>query len=121
MTMLRWNGLALAAALGTIGIGGCTLDPTYTDCFDSSDCEVDEQCFEIATAVSIGEFCSSNCVNDAQCESNLGFFGSCLDPDGAGGICFQECVFDADCFSSSVCVEFTDATGFFNTVCLPDN
>lgn len=121
MRQLKWVasffGLFALAAMAP----GCVVDPTYTSCFDSNDCEVGEECFEISTSVSGGTFCSNECTSDFDCESNLGFAGSCMNPDGVGGICFQECVFDADCFSTSVCIEFTDADGFFNTVCLPQN
>ncbi|MGE0786717.1 MAG: hypothetical protein AB7S26_13680 [Sandaracinaceae bacterium] len=103
-------------------ISGCAVDPTYTRCTSSADCEVAEDCFEITTSVSSGRFCSNDCTSDLNCEANLGFNGSCMDPDGMGGICFQECVFDSDCFSSSRCVEFTEAVGTFtNTICMPDN
>ncbi len=119
MKKLSW--LWALGIAGLIALPACTIDPTYTRCSTSADCEVSEECFQITTSVTNGNFCSSNCSADSQCERNLGFAGSCMDPDGNGGICFQECVLDVDCFSSSVCVEFIDNTGFLNFVCLPQN
>ena len=107
-------------AVSLLALGGCVVDPTYTYCAASSECDVGETCFEVRTSASAGAFCSEECASDGQCENNLGFPGSCMNVDGIGGICFQECDFDSDCFSTSGCWDFTDATGFVNRVCLPE-
>lgn len=114
---LAW--VALYAFGLSLGATGCVVDPTYTYCAASSECEVAETCFEIRTSASSGAFCSQDCSGDLVCERNLGFDGSCMNVDGLGGICFQECDIRADCFSTSDCFDFTDASGFTNRVCLP--
>lgn len=116
MSKLCW----FVFAVSVLGVGGCVVDPTYTYCASSSECEVGETCFEIRTSDTAGAFCSEECTTDGQCETNLGFGSSCMNVDGLGGICFQECEFDSDCFSTSGCWDWTDADGFRNWVCLPD-
>lgn len=117
------NGFAWVALVivGSAGLAsGCVVDPTYTYCASSSECEVAERCFEVSTSATRGAFCSAECSSDIACERNLGFPGSCMNVDGLGGICFQECDINADCFSTSGCYDFTDITGFTNRVCLPE-
>jgi len=118
MKKLVWVSTIAVAVL--VVAQGCVLDPTYTYCASTSECEVAEQCLEVTTSGSRGAFCTSNCTADAQCERNLGFRGSCMNADTVGGICFQECEVNADCFSTSGCYDFTDTTGFTNRVCLPE-
>ncbi|MBX3271820.1 MAG: hypothetical protein KF729_16250 [Sandaracinaceae bacterium] len=111
----------VASIVVVVGLAasGCVLDPTYTYCSSSSECERHERCFEITTSATRGAFCSAECTSDLGCERNLGYRGSCMDVDGYGGICFQECDFHDDCYSTSGCFDFTDRTGFVNRVCLP--
>lgn len=117
MKNLSW--IALVMIVSGAAVSGCVVDPTYTYCARAAECEVREQCLEVRTSASAGAFCSQTCTADAQCERNLGFNGSCMNVDGLGGICFQECEINSDCFSSSDCFDFTDSTGFTNRVCLP--
>ena len=112
--------VALFMLGGGFAVSGCVVDPTYTYCGSSSECEVREMCYEIGTSATRGAFCSEECSVDSQCERNLGFAGSCMNVDGLGGICFQECEIDADCFTSSGCWDFEDNDGFLNRVCLPE-
>jgi len=99
---------------------GCVLDPTYTYCSSTTECEARELCLEVRTTDTAGAFCTEECTTDGQCERNFGFPGSCMNADVHGGICFQECEFDSDCFSTSRCYDFRDETGFINAVCLPN-
>lgn len=119
-TGIAWVALVM---LGTVS--GCVVDPTYTYCASSSECEVAESCFEVTTnatgggIATSGAFCSQECTSDLDCERNLGFPGSCMVVDDIGSICFQECDYRSDCFSSSDCYDFTDVSRFTNRVCLP--
>ena len=107
MNRLGW--IALGCAL--LGVSGCVIDPTYTYCASGGDCEAQEQCFEVATTRTNGAFCSEECASYLQCETNLGFPGVCMEVDRWGGICFQQCDFDSDCFGTSVCDEFAAPPG----------
>lgn len=116
MRKLVW----VASSVALMAVGGCVVDPTYTYCNDGNDCEPAEQCFIVMTTATEGAFCSEECSADFQCERNLGFPGSCMNADDLGGICFQECDINSDCFSSSECFDYTDTTGIVNRVCLPN-
>ena len=114
------NLLLVSSVVFGLSLGaGCALDPTYTHCAGNDDCELAEECFLFTTTVTDGRFCSEECTSDSQCERNLGFSGACMGVAGVTGLCFQECDFTSDCFSSSECVDFTDTNGVTNAVCVP--
>ena len=115
MKKLFW----VMSAMGLMALGGCVVDPTYTYCGSSDECQATETCYEVTTSSTSGAFCSAECTSSGQCENNFGFSGQCMNVDGIGGICFQTCDFDSDCFSTSGCYDFTDADGFTDSVCLP--
>jgi len=126
MRKLLW--VALAAGVMGLSTAGCTLDNTYASCFDTSDCnDLDDQCFGLTlpSAGTTGDFCTRQCVGDADCESNFGFSGACYSFEAGADptfLCHQRCVVDSDCYSTSVCIEVTDGSGFvIDTVCVPDN
>ena len=121
---------ASAFALLMLGGTGCVVDDTYASCRSDSSCnDTADQCVFVAVpdARTQGGFCSYGCTTDAACESNFGFPGRCYEILPAPGepanprVCFQECDFDSDCWSFSLCVEVDDGTGFFQAICLPDN
>ena len=117
MKKLLWIALA-ALAMGST-VAGCTIDDTYTSCFDSSDCATDT-CYQITTGATSGSMCTYTC-SAGGCESNLGFNGECYaigaDPTF---LCYQQCTFDSDCYSSSVCLEVIRTDGGSDFICVPD-
>lgn len=122
MKKLLW--VALAVGVFGLGASGCTLDDTYASCFDTADCnDLDDQCWglDIPSSGTSGNFCSRECLDDLDCESNFGFSGACYAFDGATFLCHQRCDFDSDCYSTSLCIEVVDEDGFSDFVCVPDN
>jgi hypothetical protein len=126
MRKLLW----VALAVGAMGLStaGCTLDDTYASCFDTEDCnDLDDQCFglDLPSAGTSGNFCTRQCVDDLDCESNFGFGGVCYSFEAGPSptfLCHQQCDFNSDCYSSSVCIDVTDSSGFvIDRVCVPDN
>lgn len=124
------SGLVLlgvfAAGLVFAGCGSGSAD-TYDFCVDALDCDGVDSCLEIMTVDPVtgltatdGAMCSYLCVASSECEPNNGFAGACMDVDGLGGVCMQECIDSSDCFNTSGCLDYQDATGFARRVCLPD-
>lgn len=108
-------------ASGLLG-SGCIVDTTYTSCFDDLDCNGIDLCYTVDSGPAIGEFCSYSCIDDFDCESNLGFSGACYDFAGAPDVlCYQRCDLNIDCFASSRCVDVVDDFGVADAVCVPDN
>ena len=120
MRKLVWVVFA-ALAMGTMA-SGCVIDNTYTSCIDSADCDIGDDCFEVSTAETIGNFCSNVCSSDAACESNFGFPGACyaIEADPTS-LCYQTCDFDSDCYFTSVCIEVLRTDGLTDFICAPSN
>lgn len=114
------SALNRGVAVAAIEVGEPPPRQPYDFCASGAECAAAEECISISTSVTNGSMCSSSCSADAQCAPARGLNGACLDPDGAGGICFQECDVSADCSSDSVCVDFIDFDGVNNFICLPD-
>ncbi len=108
--------------LMALGLFGC--DSTYTGCVTSAGCDPEDTCFQVQTTQSFGSFCTNTCRDDFDCERNLGFPGVCysLVADvNATPLCYQQCDFDVDCFSTSICVEVDLGGGLIDFVCMPNN
>lgn len=121
MRKLLWISFA-AFVMGSTA--GCVIDDTYSVCSDTSDCsDLDDQCVQLSipAAGTFGNFCTHSCSGDFDCERNFGFDGACYNVEGAGPLCYQTCVDDLDCYSSSVCIELALTTGGFDYICVPDN
>ncbi|MCB9594019.1 MAG: hypothetical protein H6719_14895 [Sandaracinaceae bacterium] len=114
------DGRGRDAGLADAGLADAGVDRTYDYCATSTECSMEQTCFEIRTSATAGAACARECSSDAVCERNNGFPGACLNVDGLGGICFQQCEVASDCVSSSSCFDFTDADGFTDRVCLPE-
>src|SRR5690606_1458957 len=111
-----WVGLIIGAV--GVSAAGCTIDDTYAPCFDTADCnDLNDQCFGLAipAARTSGNFCTRECIDDLDCESNFGFSGTCLSFEAGPNptfLCHQRCDFDSDCYySTSVCIEVVDGSG----------
>jgi len=113
----------VAGAVGRGGAGAAVETTTpassYRYCESTADCDADQSCFEVSTSETGGAFCTAECTTSSDCPGANGFPGACKDPDGMGGICFQQCDFDADCDPDSVCLPYEDFDGFIEPVCLP--
>lgn len=120
MKRLLW----LAFAVAVMGSAAGCAAPTYGRCSTSSDCaDPLDQCWSVSLgpAGTSGRFCSYTCTSDAQCEPNFGFSGACYSLEGTNFLCYQRCVFDSDCYGSSVCVGVARTTGGLDFVCVPNN
>ncbi|HJL18442.1 MAG TPA: hypothetical protein RMH99_22450 [Sandaracinaceae bacterium LLY-WYZ-13_1] len=105
--------------------GFCVPDDTYLACGTTADClDTRDQCWEVdvPAAGTLGNYCSNECIDDLDCQSANGFGGVCY---AVGGdpttLCYQQCDFDGDCYSGSVCVEVDLGGGVFDLICLPNN
>ncbi len=113
--------VAVAAAVLAV-VSGCTNTPgdVYGPC--KTECtDIDLACFtvDIPSAKTLGGVCSRNCDKDEDCPGNFGFAGACYAIEGNKRICYQRCTTDTDCYTQSVCVRLTLASGGVDYVCAP--
>ena len=80
------DGRGRDAGLADAGLADAGVDRTYDYCATSTECSMEQTCFEIRTSATAGAACARECSSDAVCERNDGFPGACLNVDGLGGI-----------------------------------
>jgi hypothetical protein len=93
-------------------------DSIYESCYVVTDCYAGGQsCYDVTSSVGTsGTFCSIGCASSADCPSNRGQPGVCIDATGAGDfLCYQQCLDDLDCEPGSRCFDFT-----VTRACLPN-
>jgi hypothetical protein len=127
-------GGPLGLALLALGAGaGCVVDDTYGTCVVDADCnDLDDTCealtlvdADTGEVITSGGSCTHACIDDRDCEDQLGFAGVCYALGGRDTdprLCYQRCGDDRDCDFDQVCTPLVDTTdALVDLVCTPDN